>query len=648
MRLLTICILQGIGWVATAQFVTTKAQLYAAADSAGPGTSIVIQNGSYADVDLRIEVNGTVEDPVIVRAQSKGGVTFSGSSTVQMGGRYIYLQGINFVGNPGADTSSVIQLKRSTECQHCKVFNVTFDAYNQTEILNKKVWVHLYGQHNEVAHCSFLNKIGKGSCVLVNRSMDTPNYHLIHHNYFAGRRPVFEPNSKLANDQDAIRIGVSTTAQSSSYTAVFNNYFYDWEGEVEIISSKSGHNRFYNNTFENYFGLLTLRHGDHCEVYNNFFLARQHEKSGGVRLIDSGHQVYNNYIEGTRFNSSDFVGAISIINGQQNAADNGYQAVESALIVNNTIVDADKGIRIGLRTDFPVAPRDLTIANNMFLDVDCALEVVTEPNGTNLIAHNLYENSDWCNQQYLSTNQEASPLLPAFAEGYYRTANGSPAVNTAVGNYPTLSVDITNGFRTPPYDRGAEEYLAVGDHRPYTPSDVGSRIGAASGGIFHCYHRDRILDLPLITNRPYQTRGQLLVRGQLLEASAIRLQGGAGVTLLPDFSVPLGAELTVVATACTNDRPAGLATAPTPIATPSAARFRGALFPNPATDRISFLSAPDFPTQTWYLHDVAGRRVRTYPSVDSGTAHTFDLRDLPPGWYYLRGHRSGVFGFVKH
>ena len=35
------------------------------------------------------------------------------------------------------------------------------------------------------------------------------------------------------NDQDAIRVGYSGSSLSNSNSLVYNNYFYDWEGEIE-------------------------------------------------------------------------------------------------------------------------------------------------------------------------------------------------------------------------------------------------------------------------------------------------------------------------------------------------------------------------------------------------------------------------------
>jgi len=192
----------------------------------------------------------------------------------------------------------IIEFRDSSnnECNNCTVTNIKIDSYNGTSAQSTDIfkWIILYGSYNEVSHSSFVGKYGVGSIINDNRSDGQANYHKIHHNYFASRTPVGVVND--LNDQDAIRIGTSTTSLSDSFTEVYDNLFYDWSGEVEIISNKSGKNKYYNNTFKDYQGTLTLRHGNDCEVYNNYFFADNNQFSGGIRVIGEGHKIYNNYI----------------------------------------------------------------------------------------------------------------------------------------------------------------------------------------------------------------------------------------------------------------------------------------------------------------------------------------------------------------
>jgi poly(beta-D-mannuronate) lyase len=64
------------------------------------------------------------------------------------------------------------------------------------------------------------------------------NRHRVDYNYF-GPRPVLG-----SNGGETLRIGTSQYSLTNSFTTVENNYFDRCDGEVEIISSKSGGNTF--------------------------------------------------------------------------------------------------------------------------------------------------------------------------------------------------------------------------------------------------------------------------------------------------------------------------------------------------------------------------------------------------------------------
>ena len=52
---------------------------------------------------------------------------------------------------------------------------------------------------------------------------------------------------------------------------VINNQFINCNGEIEVVSNKSGQNIYYANYMENSEGTITLRHGNGCIVYKNHF-----------------------------------------------------------------------------------------------------------------------------------------------------------------------------------------------------------------------------------------------------------------------------------------------------------------------------------------------------------------------------------------
>jgi poly(beta-D-mannuronate) lyase len=472
------------------QTVANQAELNEAIDNAIPGTVITLQNGAWQDVNLSINKVGTEKQPIIIKAEVAGKVFFEGNSHVKLGGSYIHFEGVIFQNPNGLDgITPVVEFKSgSSKCDYCKMTNIKIDSYNADESKAQYIfkWVIIQGQHNEISYCSFIGKHGVGSIINDNRSTPEPDYSKIHHNYFADRTPVGIVDE--LNDQDAIRIGNSKTSLQDSFTEVYDNLFYNFEGEIEVISNKSCHNKYYNNTFRDYHGCLTLRHGNDCEVFNNFFIANQKEFSGGIRVMGENHKVYNNYIEGvnsTKANgkTSKALGGINVTNGRENTALNGYYQVKNATIVNNTIVDCDYGIRVGtsVSKDLFVAPENVIIANNiLFNNTKKAIGVVTPPTGNSpVFTSNIKHNGEW-NITEDNNNKSISNNLLDRVKPFYRLSKKSVAIDAGSKDFLFVTKDITNGIRDPKTDIGAEEFNSNGTHMPYEPKDVGTKIGFSS------------------------------------------------------------------------------------------------------------------------------------------------------------------------
>jgi poly(beta-D-mannuronate) lyase len=316
-----------------------------------------------------------------------------------------------------------------------------------------------------------------------NRNDADKDYTLIHHNYFADRVPVGEFNA--LNDQDAIRIGNSSTSLSNSFTEVYANYFNNWSGEIEIISNKSGSNKYYGNTFRDYQGCLTLRHGDNNDVYGNFFFANNNNTTAGIRVIGENQRIYNNYIEGINSRKeggslSGATGGINVSNGRQNSALNGYLQVKNTLFVNNTLVNCDYAIRVGTKvsSDLSLPPENLTIANNIILSASSsAISETTSPIGMSTYECNIAQNSNWDITTGTNGNIQVTDGLLAQDDLFYKIKQNSPAIDASTGTFPFISEDLTGGLRTAPNDAGAEELSSGGNIRPYINADVGVSVG---------------------------------------------------------------------------------------------------------------------------------------------------------------------------
>jgi len=498
------------------QQVSTNYELNAAISNASAGTTIILANQTWTDVQININKTGTESNPITIKAQTPGNVFFEGRSNISLGGSYIIFEGVIFQNASGLITNEdkiepIIEFRDTSnnDCVNCIVRNIKIDSYNGTssqETLKFK-WIIIYGEYNEVSYSSFIGKNGVGSIINDNHNNSTPDYSKIHHNYFADRVPVNNDVNGL-NDQDAIRIGVSTTSLSDSFTEVYDNFFNNWSGEVEIISNKCGSNKYYNNTFRDFQGTLTLRHGNNTEVYGNYFFANNNSFSGGIRVIGEDHKIYNNYIEGVNHrkpsgSGSGATGGINVSNGKPNSALNEYYQVKNVQIINNTLVNCDLAIRIGTKVNsaLTLAPENLIVANNIMLNSsDSAFEETTVPFGTSIYEGNITQNGNWDLINGLNSNQTVTSGLLTSGSDFYNITSGSAALNSGLGTYNFLTTDITGGIRSTDFDTGAEEFNSGGTNLPYSIADVGLKLGFGADQTLNIVDFDNDTELQLYPN----------------------------------------------------------------------------------------------------------------------------------------------------
>lgn len=346
--------------------VSSQTEYHDAIKNLQPGDTIVLANGEWKNFEIIFSGNGQENKPITLTAEEKGKVFITGLSNLRMAGEYLVVSGLVFK-DGYTPTSEVISFRRNKGhlANHSRVTEVVIDGFNNPERTESDYWVSMYGKHNRFDHNYLAGKNNRGvtMAVRLNSEESQQNHHRIDHNYF-GHRPILG-----SNGGETLRIGTSHYSLTNSFTVVEDNYFDRCDGEVEIISSKSGNNIIRGNVFFESRGTLTLRHGNDNLVENNVFFGNGVDHTGGIRVINKRQTIRNNYMEG--LTGTRFGGAFVIMNGVPNSPINRYHQVEDTLIENNSIINAGHiELAGGSDAERSAVPLTTRFDNNLIYNAD--------------------------------------------------------------------------------------------------------------------------------------------------------------------------------------------------------------------------------------------------------------------------------------
>ncbi|RIJ42507.1 polysaccharide lyase 6 family protein [Pontibacter oryzae] len=360
MLLLTLSLSSAWTPRATSTLVKNQAELKAAIARAKPGDTLVMANGQWENVSILFEGQGKAEMPIVLTAQEKGKVILSGQSEIRIAGEFLEVNGLHFK-NGMAPSNTVISFRKDskTVANNCRVTNCVIQDYSNVGADEK--WVNIYGKHNRFDHNLLEGKKSEGTTLVVwlSDSASLENKHRIDHNYF-GHRPALGKNGG-----ETIRIGTSDHSMHRSQTVVEQNYFYRCDGEAEIISIKSAENVIQQNVFYESQGSVVLRHGNNNIIRDNVFIGNRVKGTGGIRVINQGHQVYGNFLQ--ELNGSENKSSLVVMNGIINSPLNGYHQVRDVTIKDNTFVFCSPWqLGVGSRAKQTLLPERTLIADNTY------------------------------------------------------------------------------------------------------------------------------------------------------------------------------------------------------------------------------------------------------------------------------------------
>jgi poly(beta-D-mannuronate) lyase len=426
------------------------AALQAGLDAAKPGDAFILKDGVYKTTEaLTVRCVGTRDQPITISAENVGGVEISGTHgfDVVKPATFIVIRGFNFTHAAGTNTirdgATHVRFTRNTF--HCSGPGAELDVA---------------GDDAEVDRNEFRDKAAVGNMVSVTgRGSEVAQRLWLHHNYF------HDYANARANGAETIRLGRSFYSMSRGDALVEYNLFVRCVGENELITNKSGGNTYRYNTFlESPRCQLTLRHGNDCVVYGNYFRG-----TDGLRIFGDRHRIFSNYFEGNTL-------GINLGNGGGEVADGAkltaHDRPDDCVIVFNTLIDNKVQYAMNARANGMGATRT-TFASNLIVGGDTTVKI-----------DGPYPGATWGNNLLWQvanvgalpegTYTVADPKLTADAHGVLHINAGSAAIDSASDAYTFVTVDQDGQPREGKKSAGADELSSAPIMaRVLTPADVG-------------------------------------------------------------------------------------------------------------------------------------------------------------------------------
>jgi hypothetical protein len=429
--------------------VNSLAALQGAINKAKPSVIIVLEDGVYsAENQITIDKQGNAEKPVTISAATTGGVEIKGNSGffISKSAAYIVVKGFKF-------THAAGKTKIEAGANFCRFTRNVF------ECTGEGAYLVVSGNDNQIDHNTFQNKSTVGQMISVQGpgTSEMAQRTWIHHNYFSNFTPV-------ANNCSSIQVGLSGRSLSPAHTLVEYNLFSQTRGENENICNKSCDNIYRYNTFGEGVSELSLRHGNRCQVYGNFFIG-----SEGIRFYGHKHVIYSNYFE--RCNPAINIGDGDGIVPKDKLTS--HDRPDSVIIVCNTLYNNTRNVIMQGRKN-GLGATCITFANNIIQGGSVAVKI--DGNIVNPVWEgNMIWKTSGIGTIPAGSYTESDPkLIPGDKEAAHIQSD-SPAIGKAIGLYPFATVDIDGQPRTSKLDVGADQVgRGKGSNHVLTVEEVGA------------------------------------------------------------------------------------------------------------------------------------------------------------------------------
>ncbi len=406
--------------------------LQTAVNKAHPGDEIILADGVYTtNTDISIACTGTNSAHIIIRSASPAGaeITGNGGFMVIAPAKYVDIKWFKF-------TNKSNHTKTAPGTSFCRFTRNVFQTTGDGEYLM------LAGSDHQVDYNTFQHKNSMGRFIAVRGQGSQIAERLwIHHNYFNDFQP------QTGNGAEALQFGLSGFSMSSSNSIVEYNVFEACAGENELISVKSSAVTLRYNTIRNCKAQFTLRHGNYCQVYGNYFT-----QTPGLRIFGDHHIIHSNYFDNCEI-------GINIGNGDGEVATGSlltcHDRPDSILIAFNTLINNQANILMSDRKE-GLGATAVTIAWNIIQGGGKAADIRGTFPGAVWTGNILWQVNG--NGDMSATGAKMTdPKLAKDNKGIWHITGGSPAIGACKQAIPGVSTDMDGQPRKAPLDAGADQ-----------------------------------------------------------------------------------------------------------------------------------------------------------------------------------------------
>lgn len=307
-----------------------------------PGDTVFLLDEVISNLNIKITSIGELLKRITIQPINPGKVIVTGKISLTVSGKYTTIANIIF--KNGGNSKSIILEGYGNRLTGC---DINLDHSDGPIIMVRP-------KNNRIDHCYFHDFTKAKRWIQKDSQSTSADFFLFDHNLVKNRK---EGNSngfetiQLRNDNNKIE----------SNSIISQNYFYNCNGELEMISVKSSGNIVSNNTIDKCKGTITLRSGYNNLIVNNKFIQSNLKDAGGIRITGEGHIIKSNLFYNIQNGNTNGT-ALSIINGTTKKPT--YQQVKNLTILNNLFLENECDIVLGINR-YDLIPDHIKFTGNV-------------------------------------------------------------------------------------------------------------------------------------------------------------------------------------------------------------------------------------------------------------------------------------------